>query len=158
MKKFGDGKCKWFKIWDSGLVEHGGVVDPADPTGTGDAADNRRYTVNLKWQYDEGTAPTYDYPPEGLVSFYGNEKYYLNNGFRSDISNPALGYSLRYAVSIATIDKVEQSPYGTYSRRMYDSADICFMNNNDFSFVLNGSSGVLVSYCVKGYSVKASRY
>jgi len=158
MKKFDGGKCKWFKIWDSGMVEHGGIVDPTDPDGTGDSSDFRRYTVNLKWAYDGGVAPTYDYPPEDLISFYNNEKYYLNAGMKSDLTNPELGYSFRYTVSLATIDKVRQSPYGTYSGRIYDSADVCFMNNSDFSFVLNGPFEVFVSYCVKGYSIKASRY
>lgn len=58
---------KWFRMWNSGYLEHGGVIS-VDRTGD-------VISVELDWEYNDGdqtmTAPVYDYPQDGNESFYG---------------------------------------------------------------------------------------
>ena len=69
---------RWFRLWNSGRLEHGGVI-PCIPDGNPSHkqhAENYVITVDLAWTAikDDGTtiqAETYNYP-ETSASFYGN--------------------------------------------------------------------------------------
>lgn len=68
-------QCQWFRIWKSGMLEHGGIVKvdlSAHDCGTNDTV-ARLYTVNLGWGYAGKTAPVYDFPAAGVAGFYSND-------------------------------------------------------------------------------------
>jgi len=75
VKDLGNGQRQWFRIWKSGLLEHGGMVVVAG--GASDCGTNdyqaRLYSVNLAWPYDGKTAPVYDFPTAGIGGFYSQD-------------------------------------------------------------------------------------
>ena len=65
-KKFNDKTTKWFRLWTSGYLEHGGIVDVKNPNTTDDsyAYNSSCYKVNLQWLYDSTNnyySPKYDF-------------------------------------------------------------------------------------------------
>ena len=73
-KKYTGRSNKWFRLWKSGYLEHGGTVYVADVNETGDFYNrNGNYlTINLGWTYGDTNmrAVTYDYTPRSVQSFY----------------------------------------------------------------------------------------
>lgn len=106
MRRLGGGQCQWFRIWRSGMLEHGGTVN----VGAADCGSNdeeaRLYTVDFRWGYDGGkTAPGYDYPASGIGGFYSlDRQFYTGHGvapYSPDAD--ALGAQRRYVVDVSPI-------------------------------------------------------
>lgn len=55
---------KWFKLWNSGYLEHGGIV-------TFPESDDPIVSVSFDWKYNGTTAPVYDYGSDTEDPFYG---------------------------------------------------------------------------------------
>lgn len=71
----GSRQCQWFRLWKSGLLEHGGIVKVGGSShdcGINNAS-ARLYTVNLSWDYSGKTAPVYDFPAAGVNGFYSHD-------------------------------------------------------------------------------------
>lgn len=71
----GSKQCQWFRLWKSGLLEHGGIVKVSESShdcGINNTS-NKLYTVNLGWDYSGKTAPTYDFPTAGVNGFYSHD-------------------------------------------------------------------------------------
>ena len=157
-KKYGDGRVKWYRLWDSGFLEHGGIVN-TDVPAPGDVVtdDGSRYDVSLNWTSDVGKASvTYDYPTESLYGFYGNESGYYADGNTFPIPTYASGPSYR---PIVTVTAVNSSPYSQLSKDGgHDQLETCFFSNNKFSFIISDpEQRKMFSYKVEGYSVGGSR-
>ena len=69
---------KWFRVWNSGKLEHGGIVkaDAAMASKMGDslAYGSTHYKVNLAWSDNDVKAPSYTYSI-AADSFYYESDY-----------------------------------------------------------------------------------
>jgi hypothetical protein len=79
-KRYGDNNLKWFRIWKSGYLEHGGIIDINDVKG-GDSvyygdSENKMFTVFFDWKYDENlAAPIFDYQSTSMENFHFADSY-----------------------------------------------------------------------------------
>ena len=148
-----------FKIWDSGYLEHSGIINTAADDSKVIVSDGA-VTVYLDWTYSGGTAPTYDYPSDGFKSFYNYVTEVSANGKSYPVQSPQLWYTYRYNVEVTPIYNADISqPYKTPNAKnphIYDVIDVLEMNNTNFSFLAN-SSTTFYAYTVRGYSVKGAR-
>lgn len=171
-RNLSDGQqCQWFRLWKSGLLEHGGIVKvslSSHDCGINDES-ARLYTVNLSWDYSGKTAPAYDFPTAGVNGFYSHDsKIYTGSGDEVDYAMKldALGRSRRYVVNITPVMSLtwgstpSGGPYQTvYSERFtrFPGKDVTGMNNSSFTFLY--SPGIdMYSYYVRGFTVNKTRY
>lgn len=156
-KKTGNGLVRWYRLWDSGYLEHGGIIDINNPMN-GDKYNQQAYTytVNLYWNQSNGQKSIiYDYPSQGLIQFYNREQKYKSGYSEVMIPESYIGNTYRYNVSITPIcDNIK--PYSNLSYNIYDAIDVCFMNNTDFSFVVPNLNCTKFIYSVKGYTMKGT--
>lgn len=47
-------QCRWFRLWKSGMLEHGGVVNVSYSNMGSNDTEHALYTVEFGWQYDDG--------------------------------------------------------------------------------------------------------
>lgn len=154
-KKNSNELVRWFKLWDSGYLEHGGIIDITRPVeGDVSNSENNTYTVNLRWTYNKNNfSPSYDYPSEGLIQFYGREEYYKTDNIITQIPESYLGITYRYDVTVTPVcDNLK--PYGSLNDGKYDMIDICFMNNDSFSFTFPNKNCKQFCYSVRGYTMR----
>jgi len=168
----GGGQCQWFRLWKSGMLEHGGIVrvgGSSHDCGINNSA-ARLYTVNLGWDYAGKTAPVYDFPVAGVVGFYSNDAqiYTGSNGAVDYVPKlDALGRTRRYAVDVTPVQSLEwgNAPSGGPYQAVdcdrftrYPGKDVTDMNNGSFTFLYYPGID-MYSYCVKGFTVnKVGRY
>lgn len=107
---------KWYRLWNSGYLEHGGIVY-VPSCNSQYSADLTSYeiSVDLDWIDQSGNAaPIYDYPRLTSTSFYGDQYdrlYYGNNNSSSITavylsSEKYLGQDNRYSVSLTPVDLI----------------------------------------------------
>ena len=166
-RRFGSsGTCKWFRVWNSGLVEHGGVVNASDiPDGTGDSlvyegkdGSATCYRVRLNWMSNGLQAPSFKYGTSA-GGFYSNDTQFdLGDGF--SIALDAIGKSVngqnRYTVQVtpgsAAVPYSQMRP--TDNKRCgyyYATKEIVSMKNDSFCFVLTPGCDTY-SYYAAGFS------
>lgn len=151
--KYGENTCKWFRIWQSGLLEHGGIVDCNNPSA-GDSFGYGIYTVKLDWQYADSKAPVYDYPQPGFQQFYDIQPVTTDG---QSVPDSTLGKTRRYSISVSPLNCCSE-PYGQDATgKINDCASICFIDNNRFGLMLPNTD-VVYSYYVKGYSQLARKF
>ena len=102
---------KWYRLWNSGYLEHGGIVELPVHTITHNASDYE-IEVNLGWQIpgeNDVSAPVYDYDGE-TSSFYGNSfdmLYFAKHGAqtieRDNDCKYHLGHKYRYSISLTPV-------------------------------------------------------
>lgn len=166
-KKYASGSFKWFRIWKSGYLEHGGTVYTQSAKETGDLfdGDGNFMTVNLGWLYGGGSqrAMTYDYVPRSVQSFYQlSPKVDLGQSANSPVSEftfdrPKTDLASRYRIQVSPIRP------GGYSGTLLSpdrfpyiqTMDVFDLKNDSFSVVTSdGSSGY--SYQIGGFVEKYS--
>ena len=154
-KKSTNGLVKWFMLWNSGYLEHGGIIDIMNPVeGDTYASNSKTYTINLSWTYNNNKlSPIYDYPSEGLIQFYGREQWYESGNVQSSMPESYIGRNYRYDVTVTPVCS-KSTPYSVLSDGKYDSIDVCFMNNGSFSFTLPNTNCTKFCYSVRGYTMK----
>lgn len=74
-KKYDGGAVKWFRLWNSGYLEQGGIFDINNIAGKDSiqygGINGKIATVNLNWTYKSNrTAPCFDYTKGSFQSFY----------------------------------------------------------------------------------------
>ena len=102
----GSETIKWFRMWNSGFLEHGGIVWPEYPVAGDelvcrDSSGNPvQYKVNLAWTDNGITAPVYTYSTSG-GGFYADDVS-LDTGNNRPIQLPDFAYTLspdsRYSI------------------------------------------------------------
>ena len=156
-----DKKCiKWFRVWNSGKLEHGGIVkvDAVMASKMGDSLvyGGTHYKVNLAWSDSEVKAPVYKYSIAADSFYY--ESDYINIGdnkqWKIEDVSKLLDESRRYTVQLTPIIGSEDTPYseiggdetgGVY----YCTKDVNTITNSSFCF--NVQSNVkYYSYCTSG--------
>lgn len=164
------GQCQWFRIWKSGMLEHGGLVKvdgSAHDCGINDT-EARLYTVNLCWDYAGKTAPSYDFPLAGIDMFYSHDSQIFTGLAVADyVASPdALGRTRRYVVSLTPLQSVawgvapSEGPFqkvecDRFTR--YPGREVTGINNRSFTF--HYSPGIqMYSYYTRGFTVNKVRY
>ena len=175
-KSYGDGKtCKWFRVWKSGYLEHGGVVkndeDMASQMEDTLAYESpitmkhNCYEVNLAWKYnnDTATAPTYTYPT-ALTGFYYDD-FDLDFGDGAPLPQERVGLQLspdsRYSVQVTPLLDSWKEPYSTLhttrrNAKWYMSREVNTICNGSFRFILDDDVDYY-SYKVSGFSQNAQQ-
>src|SRR5574344_676909 len=132
--KLDDNCVRWFRLWNSGILEHGGIA-LADE-------DARIYEVRLDWTYGNNlTAKIYEYPIDS-ESFYGIYNSF-DTGDAIDTSK-LLNENHRYSIELTPIkDSIFLSDaysdeVDDYSNHIINEA--CMLKNDSFSVKLNSSS------------------
>ena len=164
-RKFNDVCWKWFRVWRSGLLEHGGIVDANNADQTGDSlslpdgnGNPTHFTVNLNWQSASGTAPTYQYGRDAGGFYFDGNAIDVGDGHKIQIDgiNKQISQANHYVVSITPITN-DVVPYqsmnpidGTSQSYYYMTKDDDCMTNSSFRFLIN-SEASLYSYYVRGF-------
>ena len=155
-----DDKCmKWFRVWNSGKVEHGGIVknNANNATIIGDSivANGKMYKVNLTWSDSNVKAPSYTYPV--VAGNFYQESDYLDIGDKAEVkleeSSRMLDPENRYTVVLTPVSNTPYSEkYGTSVGGIYYAVkDICSMTNSSFCFLVQ-SNVQYYSYYAYGIS------
>lgn len=156
-KQFANGECvKWFRVWNSGLVEHGGIVDTRHASECGDQLayeiDNQAqcYKVNLAWKDSTCQAPAF-LSPTTTVGFYFEDNKLdfqkkLVDGKSQLLSiqeySKHVSDDNRYVVSVTPFND-STTPYQDMvidvktGTKRYETNDIVDMKNNSFCIVLS---------------------
>lgn len=132
-----DGCFRWFRLWNSGMLEHGGVVDVENPySGDSLEYDNLCYKVALNWSSSSMKAPVYDYQIGGLNSFYD-----VDTSFRFSSDNEkterinrsgTLFHTYRYNVQVTPIFENDTNPF-----EKDNCTEINTIRNDSFCFQKN---------------------
>lgn len=142
---------KWFRVWRSGYLEHGGIVfnDPKHAALMGDSleCDSKLYKVNLIWAIDKvKTAPSFKYSAAPTGFYFEDNKISLSG---TQYSLNTLGQHIseqdRYQIQITPIlgNSSGAVPYGTMhvdtatQNVYYVSKDAVSIENSSFCFVLD---------------------
>lgn len=142
---------KWFRVWRSGYLEHGGIVfnDPKHAALMGDSleCDSKLYKVNLTWAIDKvKTAPSFKYSAAPTGFYFEDNKISLSG---TQYSLNTLGQHIseqdRYQIQITPIlgNSSGAVPYGTMhvdtatQNVYYVSKDAVSIENSSFCFVLD---------------------
>ena len=95
---------KWFRVWNSGKLEHGGIVkaDAAMAAKMGDSLvyDGTHYKVNLAWSDSEVKAPVYRYGIAADSFYYESDYISIGDSRRWKIEDVSklLDESSRYTI------------------------------------------------------------
>ena len=170
-KVYGSGKtCKWFRVWKSGFLEHGGIVQNSQSAATQmedsfayvspSTQKANCYEVNLAWSYNDGAsiAPTYTYPT--AMTGFGYDDFYLDFGAGETFQQQKAGLQLspeaRYSVQVTPLLKSSREPYSTLhisrgNAKWYMSREVNTMCNGSFRFELDDDVEYY-AYKVSGFS------
>jgi hypothetical protein len=143
VKKFSRNKSKWYRLWNSGLLEHGGIISATWTSGS--------VEVKLNWtDSNNETAPVFIYT-ESPASFYGMYSDF-DDGSKISSAN-ALNQNLRYVLEITPLLSASAVPYGMPDQfNNYTAAEACYLTNSSFSIKLTKNSTRVFSYYVRGFS------
>lgn len=148
------GNVKWFRVWNSGLVEHGGFLHLSQRMNE-DSFTGSIYTVCLDWNYDTNNAPAYDYPQDGLRRTYDIVQNFEINGSRTSIQDVSVGKASRPVINLTPFTEGEVEPYSNFdeSKYSYETIQVVRFDNNKFSVAIPDSGSITAfSYVVYGYS------
>lgn len=145
IKKFGNNSVKWYRLWNSGMLEHGGTISVKNPGASKDSMTDNLYIVNLNWSDTGIDVPVYDYYT--IDDFYQDSLYYTSGiSSQKQIINTDIGQDIRYTVSVTPYSNNILDPY-------QDSVqiDTCFYKNNSFGIILNQNDIDYCSYYARGF-------
>ena len=154
-KKFSNGSYKWYRVWSSGMLEHGGIVTTTNPGQAGDSLidENTHYKVNLNWPCSSGTAPSYRYPMSSNGFYFDGSSITIgtNTSNMNDMGRQ-LSQEDHYVVQLTPIvgNTVPYSYLNGGNTPYYMSNDINRMTNSSFCFLINKES-TTYSYHVQGF-------
>ena len=155
-------KCmKWFRVWNSGKLEHGGIVkvDAAIAAKMGDslAYGGTHYRVNLSWSDSNVKAPSYTYAIAADSFYYESDYLDLGDKQQRKIEEVSrlLDESSRYTVQLTPI-LGSNVPYSVIEGAesggvYYCTKDVNTMTNSSFCFRMQ-SNVKYYSYCTTGMS------
>lgn len=154
---------KWFRLWCSGLLEHGGYVNttsagdyllkiPFDWTFT------KKKTVSGKEQLINCSAPIYNYPTTEF-SFYQNYVQIENSSTQYDPSKNFM-QKYRYVVDITPMSSAAPTAsasgkYDIMPKKVSLTKDVIEMKNNYLVLKLGVKSPGFYSYYVRGFKTNS---
>lgn len=172
-KFYDDQVCKWFRLWKSGLLEHGGIVTTStakkqliEACGDSLEYDGQCYKVNLAWIFDnagiETKAPIYKYSINQNEFYTDADQIQFDTDKVYKIQNLAthLDQSTRYSVQVTPMIMSSQ-PWKKHTSIdnsiWFQSREVNSIQNDSFMFVTGGPSNDFYSYKVQGF-VPANYY
>lgn len=105
---------KWYRLWSSGYLEHGGTVElPTKSVSATNQLSDYEFQVDLNWEISSDlSAPAYDYPISAF-QYYGSTfdlQYFAKKGEQTIQSIVSAGrnldYAHRYSVSLTPVSMV----------------------------------------------------
>ena len=162
-KCYNDGRtCKWFRVWKSGFLEHGGIVknDESSARLMDDSLelDSHCYKVNLNWHYNgSSVAPGYQYATALTGFYYEDFELDFGDGQRyPQEQNSQLDPESRYTIQVTPMLESWKTPYSTLhtstnNAKWYVTREVHTICNNSFMFVLDDDIDYY-SYKVSGFS------
>lgn len=142
--KIDDIQNVWFRLWNSGLLEHGGVIQS-------NKTSSNFSSVKFDWTYNNGsetkTAPIYSYA-EDSEDFYGIYTKF-DNGDTISKSN-LLTKNYRYTISVSHLTDetdVLDKPDSIFN---YNINEVVEIKNDGFKIKNNENSPTYYSYHVRG--------
>ena len=164
-KRYGDNSVKWFRIWSSGFLEHGGTVDVENPAGkdTDEYGHTKGefFTVGFDWQYDNNlAAPTFDYQSGSIEGFHFADSQITTGTDDEKVpydDTAELAPSPRYVVSLTphnTGDAVYASMDDRYG--VYNTKEVLSIKNKSFTFVVNRDCRYY-SYYASGFTTNVAK-
>ena len=142
---------KWFRVWRSGYLEHGGIVfnDPKHAALMGDSfeCDGKLYKVNLTWAIDKvKSAPSFKYSAAPTGFYFEDNKISLSGTqYGLNMLGQHISEQDRYQIQITPIlgNSSGAVPYSTMhvdtttQNVYYVSKDAVNIENSSFCFVLD---------------------
>lgn len=124
----------WFKLWSSGLLEHGGIIKKNST--------EKYISINLNWEYDGKKAPVYDYQ---IIydGFYGEDFRLKPNGEDLVINSQNLGQQMTYNVLVSPLINTDICTEA-------NPVEVINITNSGFQIVHNSVNEVY-SYYTSGY-------
>lgn len=153
-KRFNSGQtCKWFRVWNSGLVEHGGIVkaDAKCAAAMGDSleyanadAEPTCYKVRLDWSAEGVRAPRFKYATASGGFYYQDQQFDLGDGYAMSFQDgwQSLAPDSRYVVQLTPVSTGAQPYSGMFPSNnvrngyYYVSKEVFGMTNASFCFVM----------------------
>ena len=145
---FPGGGKRWFRLWNSGYLEHGGTIMTTSPSGFETSVyEGTCLKVMLNWRTEDGmTAPVYEFPGLGVGEFYQDCNRIMDVGIGYS-STGNVSRDNRYTVSVCPVDVSDVFPgFGGL-----DNMSVNTMNNDSFTFTLSPSY-TAYSFSVGGWT------
>ena len=139
---------RWFKLWNSGYLEHGGTIDINNKTEY-ETINNNIITINLRWKFDNNQiAPVYDYPTLLIQPFYQKDIPFINSILQYD-NNDNIKHDNSYCITVTPKQINNNNPF------IKNGNNICEVNtikNGSFCFIPNCNQSIYSYYC-SGFTV-----
>lgn len=138
---FGNGIVKWFRWWNSGFLEQGGVIDIDKIADSQDSTDGNMVTVNLGWSGERHSPPSYNFVKIDGNSVYGSDSKFKAYGSETDISEVGLlDRKSAYSVTVTPISDGRQA-YQTFNggEGFYDICPVLNVKNSSFQFIVDNT-------------------
>ena len=143
----GEGETvRWFRVWSSGYLEHGGIINVEKPVGNDSVSYGETlgkiYTLRFDWVYDNNlVSPTYDYQSDTLENFhFSDNRVDFGEGIIPYDSENELGSYPRYFLSLSPFCLEDGGPYQNMNEAyaFFNTREVFSMTNRSFSFIVNG--------------------
>lgn len=157
-KKFYNNTYKWFRLWTSGFLEHGGTINLAQPTEyesikyqtTSDinGTSEKCYKIDLDWIFNSANkAPTYNYDMLRFENYYiGMKKFLDSENYQGEVGEydetDNITKDKRYNIVISPLKGVKMG-YGAMSTNTQTNKSFCFIpiqDCNEYSYYCSGFS------------------
>lgn len=161
---------KWFRVWKSGYLEHGGIVSKnknvAESLGdslTGYDADGNltSYKVNFNWSYGLGVAPGYTYPMALDEFYFEGDTIDFGNGKKIQLEDQGevLDPSDRYQIQVTPVMMSEtKQPYSTLHPSSGSQSFGCWYMTREVNTICNNSFRFIIDPDVQYYSYSTSGF
>jgi hypothetical protein len=152
VRHFPGGSTRWFRLWNSGYLEHGGTVITTAMTDAESLEyDDTCMRVMFAWKLEDGSfAPEYEFPGIGVDMFYEDAILIMKAGVPYSTSGN-IGHSNRYSISVSPcIETEDMETNNIFSS--FPNVSVNTLTNSSFSFSLvKGCSKY--SFSVSGWTV-----
>ena len=147
-KTLDNGTNRWFRLWNSGYLEHGGTINIKNLSEFEEFIyDNKCCKIKLNWTYKNGKdskeieAPTFTYDLINGNTFYQDEDCIFGPDIKYNKDNN-ISEKNRYIVQLTPQNDAIINPF---SKKVY--SEINSINNNNFSFRISEQIDVYSYYC-----------
>ena len=147
-KTLDNGTNRWFRLWNSGYLEHGGTINIKHMSRFEEFIyDNNCCKIKLNWTYKNGKdskdieAPSVTYDLINGNTFYQDEDCIFSPDINY-IKDNNISEKNRYIVQITPQSNTITNPF---SRKVY--SEINSINNSNFSFRISDQIDVYSYYC-----------
>ena len=145
-KTLNNGTQRWFRLWNSGYLEHGGTINIKNISEFDEIIYNGKCCkVKLNWTYQNGEneieSPTFTYDLITGNSFYQDEEYIFDTDTKYN-KDDNISDKNRYVIQITPQFITSGNPF---KNNIF--TEINTINNNNFSFRISENCDSYSYYC-----------